>query len=145
MSERVTVHELIHSSHRLSGFGGACRFVHGSSWRGTITVSSARLPRGDHGGSLDADGLRAILRRFDHCLIVGEADPLVTEPPLDPAGIVVIAGRTSGAENVAASLLRSVVAYVNELFPRRGLRYRIEVTIAETDDDVFSMIQERTI
>jgi 6-pyruvoyl-tetrahydropterin synthase len=146
VSETITVHDSVHSGHRLLGYPGDCRFVHGSTWRGTISVSCERFPRDDRGVSLDVERLLAILRRLDHRVIVTRHDRTFTNPELfDPAGIVAIDGRAPSAENLAMLVWREVVAHIRGKFPQRGLRYRIGVIVAESDDDVFSMTKDAIV
>jgi 6-pyruvoyl-tetrahydropterin synthase len=115
MSETILVRDTIHSAHRIRGYRGDCRFVHGASWQGAIRISCDRFPRDEHGRALDPDRLLGILRRFDHRLI------------------------DATAENLAATLVRDAARYIRATFPDRAMRYTIGVRIAESDDDIFSM------
>jgi 6-pyruvoyl-tetrahydropterin synthase len=146
LSEAIAVRDTIHSAHRLPGYRGECRFVHGFSWHGAIRISCERFPRDDRGVSLDPDRLRAILRRFDHRLIVAAGDgALLHADLLEPDGIVVIAGRAPSAENLASAVFHDVVRCIGETFPDRAARYTIHVSVAESEDDIFSVTHEETI
>ena len=146
MSQTITVRDTIHSGHRLPGYCGDCRFIHGSSWQGIITISCERFPLDDCGRSLDPACLLGLLRRFDHRLIVAADDPVLTAPDLvEPEGIVVIEGRAPTAENLAATLVQDAARYITATFPDRAMRYTIAVSVAESDDDIFSMARATVI
>ena len=55
----------------------------------------------------------------------------------DPEGIVVLKGKGPSVENVALYVWEQAVAQIQRTFPDRGLEYRIEVTIQETENNVF--------
>lgn len=144
--DTITVRRTIHSAHRLPGFRGDCRFVHGASWRGTICVSCERGSPDDGLGRLAPSHLRRLLRRFDHRLIVAAGDgPLRVPGVFEPDGIVVIDGRSPSAENLAAALARDTVRCIRAHCPPRARRYTIQVTVAESEDDVFSMTIEAVV
>lgn len=146
MSQTITVRDTIHSGHRLPGHRGECRFVHGSSWQGIITITCERFPVDERGVSLDPDRLRGLLRRFDHRMIVASDDQVLLDPTrVDPESVVVIEGRAPTAENVAATLVQDAARYIEATFPDRAMPYTIAVSVAESDDDVFSMARATVI
>src|SRR5690348_4151339 len=72
--EKIIVHAKFHTGHRQIGYPGKCRFVHGHTWRGTLSVRAEEFPRDDIDMSLDFGDLKNIMRKFDHKMIVTEGD-----------------------------------------------------------------------
>jgi 6-pyruvoyltetrahydropterin/6-carboxytetrahydropterin synthase len=141
--EKITVHARFHTGHRQPGYPGKCRFVHGHTWRGTIVVSTEEFPRDEIDMSLDFGDLKDILRKFDHRMIVTEADQTFLDPSLfEPDGVVLIKGRGPSVENVAAHVADEVIAHIRAKFPDHGKRYAIEVTIIETENNLFSVSRD---
>jgi 6-pyruvoyltetrahydropterin/6-carboxytetrahydropterin synthase len=142
--EKIIVHAKFHTGHRQIGFPGKCRFVHGHTWRGSIMIRTDEFPRDEIDMSLDFGDLKNIMRKFDHRMIVTDNDTTFMDRTLfEPEGIVVIKGRGPSVENVAVHVLDEVVAHVRSKFPGRGKRYEIEVTIIETENNIFSV--DRTV
>ena len=136
--EQITVHARFHTGHRQIGYPGKCRFVHGHTWKGTIVVSTEMFPRDAIDMSLDFGDLKNIMRKFDHKMIVTDGDQTFMDPSIfEPEGVVVIKGRGPSVENVAIHVLDETVAHIKEKFPGRNVTYDIEVTITETENNIF--------
>jgi 6-pyruvoyltetrahydropterin/6-carboxytetrahydropterin synthase len=136
--EKIIVHAKFHTGHRQIGYPGKCRFVHGHTWRGTITIRTQEFPRDDIDMSLDFGDLKDIMRKFDHKMIVTDGDTTFTNPDIfEPDGVVVIKGRGPSVENVAIHVLEETIAHIHEKFPGRGVTYDIEVMITETENNIF--------
>jgi 6-pyruvoyltetrahydropterin/6-carboxytetrahydropterin synthase len=141
--EKITVHARFHTGHRQLGYPGKCRFVHGHTWRGTIVVATETFPRDDIDMSLDFGDLKDLMRGFDHKMIVTEGDAAFLDPALfEPEGVVLIKGRGPSVENVAIHILDGVVAHIQEKFPGHDKRYAIEVTIIETENNLFTVTRD---
>lgn len=142
--EKIIVHAKFHTGHRQIGFPGKCRFVHGHTWRGTIMIRTEAFPRDEIDMSLDFGDLKNIMRKFDHRMIVTDNDTTFMDRTLfEPEGVVVIKGRGPSVENVAVHVLDEVVAHIGSKFPDKGLSYEIEVTITETENNIF--VVDRTV
>jgi 6-pyruvoyltetrahydropterin/6-carboxytetrahydropterin synthase len=136
--EKIIVHAKFHTGHRQLGYPGECRFVHGHTWRGTVTISTDVFPRDELDMSLDFGHIKKVMRDLDHKMLVVEADTTFTNPELfEPEGVVVIPGRGPSVENVAHYVYDHVVALIGRQYPGRGLDYRVEVTIQETENNFF--------
>ena len=144
--EKIIVHAKFHTGHRQIGYPGKCRFVHGHTWRGTISVRADEFPRDDIDMSLDFGDLKNILRKFDHKMIVTDGDATFTDPSLfEPDGVVVIKGRGPSVENVAIHAFDEVLAHIQAKFPGQQKRYTVEVIITETENNIFSVRREVTV
>ena len=144
--EKIIVHAKFHTGHRQIGYPGKCRFVHGHTWRGSITISAEAFPRDEIDMSLDFGDLKNILRKFDHKMIVTAGDATFTDASLfEPEGVVVINGKGPSVENVAIHALDETVALIEKKFPNRGIAYEIEVTITETENNIFIVDRRITI
>ena len=68
--EKIIVHAKFHTGHRQLGYPGKCKYVHGHTWRGTVTISAEEFPRDDLDMSLDfgdiKDAFAPVLVRLDH-------------------------------------------------------------------------------
>ena len=138
--ERIVVHAKFHAGHRQIGYPGKCRFVHGHTWRGTIRVETEEFPRDDLDMALDFGDLKALLRQFDHKMIVGPGDEVFTDADVfDPEGVVVIPGKGPSVENVAAFVWQGVVGHIQDKYPARGIEYSITVEIQETENNFFAL------
>ena len=136
--EKIIVHAKFHTGHRQPGYPGVCRFVHGHTWRGTITIATEAFPRDELDMSLDFGHLKKIMRDLDHRMLVTEQDAAFTDQALfEPEGIVVLQGKGPSVENVASYVFDKVVETIRTKFPDRGLDYRIEVMIQETENNFF--------
>ena len=136
--EKIIVHAKFHTGHRQIGYPGKCRFVHGHTWHGSITIRAEAFPRDEIDMSLDFGDLKNIMRKFDHKMIVTPGDETFTDAALfEPEGVVVIKGKGPSVENVAIHVLDETVALIGKKFPKRGVAYDIEVTITETENNIF--------
>ena len=141
--EKIVVHAKFHTGHRQLGYPGECRFVHGHTWRGTVSIATEAFPRDDLDMTLDFGRLKQIMRDLDHMILVTEHDRTFLDPALfEPEGIVVLQGKGPSVENVAAHVWERVVGEIRSKFPGRGLTYTIEVIIQETENNLF--VVERT-
>ena len=138
--ETIRVLSDFHAAHRQLGYPGKCAFVHGHTWKGEFTVSTEAFPRDDLDMALDFGDLKRIMRHMDHKIIITEADAqFMDSEQFDPAGVVMIRGRGPSVENVAYYCFEKIVEHIREKFPDRGLSYRIQVTIEETDHNFFTV------
>ena len=144
--EKIIVHAKFHAGHRQLGYPGVCRFVHGHTWRGTVTIATETFPRDVLDMSLDFGAIKQVMRDLDHKMLVVASDTTLLDPALfDQDGIVVIEGRGPSVENVAHHVYRGVVALIRGHYPDRGLSYRIEVMIQETENNLFVVEQTATV
>jgi 6-pyruvoyltetrahydropterin/6-carboxytetrahydropterin synthase len=144
--EKIIVHAKFHTGHRQIGYPGKCRFVHGHTWRGTIVVATDEFPRDDLDMALDFGDLKRIMRNFDHKMIVTSHDTTFLDPALfEPEGVVVIKGKGPSVENVALHVFDEVVSHIRTKFPDRGKTYAVEVTITETENNIFVVGKNATI
>ncbi len=136
--EKIIVHAKFHTGHRQIGYPGKCRWVHGHTWRGTVVVATDEFPRDELDMALDFGDLKRIMREFDHKMIVTAQDSTFLDPALfEPEGVVVIKGKGPSVENVALHVFDEVVSHIRTKFPDRGKTYTIEVTITETENNIF--------
>lgn len=144
--EKIVVKSHFHTGHRQIGYPGHCRYVHGHTWRGKITVSCEEFPRDDLDMSLDFGDLKRIMRFLDHKMMVTENDEEFAKSNLfEPEGVVVLKGRGPSVENVSHYIFDGVVAHITEKFPGKKVTYTIEVEIQETDNNFFSVSRDVTI
>lgn len=138
--EKIIVHAKFHTGHRQIGYPGKCRWVHGHTWRGTVVVATDEFPRDELDMALDFGDLKRIMRAFDHKMIVTAQDSTFLDPALfEPEGVVVIKGRGPSVENVALHVFDEVVSHIRTKFPDRGKTYTIQVTITETENNIFEV------
>lgn len=136
--EKVIVHAKFHTGHRQLGYPGECRFVHGHTWRGTVAITTEEFPRDELDMSLDFGHIKDVMRDLDHKMLVVPSDVTFMDPALfEREGLVVIPGRGPSVENVARYVFDKVVELIRAQYPDRGLDYRIEVTIQETENNFF--------
>ena len=144
--ERITVHATFHAGHRQLRYPGKCKFVHGHTWRATITVTTDEFPRDELDMSIDFGDLKDILRFLDHKMLVTEHDATFLDPDLfEPEGVVRLKGKGPSVENVAAYAFDKVVDLIRGKFPGRGTSYAISVTIIETENNLFTVEKTVTI
>ena len=144
--ETIIVHAKFHTGHRQLGYPGECRFVHGHTWRGTVRIVTEAFPRDALDMSLDFGHIKQVMRDLDHKMLVVESDTTLMNPALfEPEGIVVLKGKGPSVENVAHHVFDRVVALIRGQYPDRGIPYRIEVTIHETENNVFVVEQTATV
>ncbi len=144
--ERITVKAHFHTAHRQLEFPGHCRYVHGHTWRGRITIDCEAFPRDHLDVSLDFGDLKKIMRRLDHRIIITSNDPEFNNPELfDPEGVVLLEGKGPSVENVAWYVWKEVVKHIQEKFPDHGIDYQIEVEIQETDNNFFTVMKSAKV
>ena len=144
--EKIQVTAKFHAGHRQLGYPGKCRFVHGHTWHGTVVVAAKELPRNALDMSIDFGDIKNVMRFLDHKMLISEQDTTFREAGLfEPEGIVVLKGKGPSVENVARYVFDGVVALIERQYPGRGIRYTIEVTIQETENNTFIVEQPVTI
>jgi len=144
--EKIIVHAKFHTGHRQLGYPGVCRFVHGHTWRGTIGIATELFPRDALDMSLDFGDLKQVMKELDHKMLVAASDATLTDPALfEPEGVVVMAGKGPSVENVAHYVFDRVVEVITAKYPGRGVTYRIDVTIQETENNLFIVEKPATI
>ena len=144
--EKIIVHATFHAGHRQIGSPGKCRFVHGHTWRGTVAISTEEFPRDAHDMSIDFGEIKQVMRALDHKMLVVASDATLLDPTLfEPEGLVVLEGKGPSVENVARHVFDGVVDLIRARYPGRGLVYRIEVTIQETDNNLFVVEKTATV
>jgi 6-pyruvoyl-tetrahydropterin synthase len=136
--EKIIVHAKFHTGHRQLGYPGECRFVHGHTWRGTVIVTTEAFPRDHLDMSLDFGHIKDVMRDLDHKMLVVESDTTFMDPALfEREGIVVLKGKGPSVENVAHYVFDGVAGLIARQYPGRGLDYRVEVSIQETENNFF--------
>jgi 6-pyruvoyl-tetrahydropterin synthase len=144
--EKIIVHAKFHTGHRQLGYPGECRFVHGHTWRGTVAIATDEFPRDALDMSLDFGQVKQVMRDLDHKLLVVESDTTLMDAALfERDGIVVLKGKGPSVENVAHHVFDRVVELIRARYPGRGLAYRIDVTIQETDNNLFVVEKTATV
>ena len=142
--EKIIVHAKFHTGHRQLGYPGKCKFVHGHTWRGTVTVTAEAFPRDSLDMSLDFGDIKNVMRQFDHKMLVTEQDATFLDPALfEPEGVVLLQGKGPSVENVTEYVFDHVVDLIKAKYPGRGVRYTVEVLIQETENNIF--IIEKTV
>jgi 6-pyruvoyltetrahydropterin/6-carboxytetrahydropterin synthase len=138
--EKIIVHARFHTGHRQLGYPGKCKWVHGHTWRGTVTITAEEFPRDDLDMSLDFGDIKNVMRFLDHKMLVTEGDDTLLDPALfDQEGVVRLEGKGPSVENVAYYVYDGVVALIHEKYPGQGVRYTIEVLIQETENNLFGV------
>lgn len=145
--ETLTGKAEFHAGHRQLGYEGKCAWVHGHTWRGSCTVSTERFGRDDTlDMSMDFGALKDIFKALDHKMLVSDTDPLFTNPELfDPEGVVVIPGGNPNVENVAEYCLNQTIDALAKRFGERGQTYTVDLTIQETDNNIFTIHRSVTL
>lgn len=144
--EKIIVHAKFHTAHRQLGYPGKCRFVHGHTWRGTITISTDEFPRDELDMSIDFGDLKKILRDFDHkMLVVADDKEFMDESLFEPEGVVRLPGKGPSVENVAVYAWEEVVKLIGTKFPGHNKTYHIEVQIQETENNFFVVAKDSVI
>lgn len=142
--EKVIVTAKFHTGHRQLGYPGKCKWVHGHTWQGKIAIAAEEFPRDDLDMSLDFGDIKAVLRFMDHKMLVTEGDRTFLDSGLfEPEGVVMLKGKGPSVENVAYYVFDGVVDLIKKQYPGRGVRYTIEVTIQETENNIFMI--EKTV
>jgi 6-pyruvoyltetrahydropterin/6-carboxytetrahydropterin synthase len=144
--ERIIVTAKFHTGHRQLGYPGKCKFVHGHTWQGKVAVSAEEFPRDDLDMSLDFGDIKAVMRFMDHKMLVTEQDQtFLDEGRFEPEGVVMLKGKGPSVENVAYYVFDGVVDLIKKQYPGRGVRYAIEVTIQETENNFFVVDKSVTV
>lgn len=144
--EKIIVHSHFHTGHRQLGYPGKCKWVHGHTWRGTVTVSCETFPRDELDMALDFGDLKAVMRFLDHKMLVTPQDATFLDAELfEPEGVVVLEGKGPSVENVALYVWNNVVKHIGEKFPGRGVQYTVEVSIQETENNIFVVSKDVTV
>ena len=145
--EILTAKGHFHAAHRQLDYEGQCAHVHGHTWRGSFVVRAERFPRlKGLDMSVDFGALKEIFRSLDHRMLVSARDRTFLDSGLfDPQGVVLVPGDNPSVENVALYCMDRAVEALGKLFPDRGIAYDLEVTIQETDNNLFSVQRSVTI
>ena len=145
--ETLTAKGHFHAAHRQLDYDGKCAHVHGHTWRGFFVVRAERFPRLEGiDMSIDFAALKEIFRSLDHRMLVSSRDEAFLDGRLfEPDGIVLIPGANPSVENVARYCMERAVEALAKLFPDRGIDYDLEVTIQETDNNLFALRRSVTI
>jgi 6-pyruvoyltetrahydropterin/6-carboxytetrahydropterin synthase len=144
--ERIIVTSKFHTGHRQLGYPGKCKFVHGHTWQGKVVVSAEEFPRDDLDMSLDFGDIKAVMRFMDHKMLVTEQDTtFLTSELFEPEGVVLLKGKGPSVENVAYYVYDGVIALIRKQYPGKNVRYTIEVTIQETENNIFVIERAVTV
>ena len=144
--DKIIVTAKFHTGHRQLGYPGKCKFVHGHTWQGKVMVTAEEFPRDDLDMSLEFSDIKAVMRFMDHKMLVTEQDAAFLDKNLfEPEGVVVLKGKGPSVENVAAYVFEGVVGVIQKQYPGRGIRYTIEVTIQETENNIFIIEKPVTV
>jgi 6-pyruvoyltetrahydropterin/6-carboxytetrahydropterin synthase len=142
--ERIIVTAKFHTGHRQLGYPGKCKFVHGHTWQGKVTIAAEEFPRDDIDMSLEFGDIKNVMRFMDHKMLVTESDTTFLKSEFfEPEGVVILKGKGPSVENVAYYVHDGVVDVIRKQYPGRNVRYTIEVTIQETENNIFQV--EKTI
>lgn len=142
--ERIVVHAKFHTAHRQLGFPGHCKYVHGHTWRGRITITAHDdFARDELDMSIDFADLKNLMRQFDHKIIVTRDDATFLDPTLfEPEGMIVLEGRSPSVENVATMVWQQAAERLAAKYPGLNKRYTIDVLIEETDNNHFGVCRD---
>jgi 6-pyruvoyl-tetrahydropterin synthase len=111
-----------------------------------VIISTDAFPRDELDMSLDFGHIKDVMRDLDHKMLVVESDTTFMNPALfEPEGVVVLKGKGPSVENVAHYVFDRVAALIAAQYPGRGLAYRIEVTIQETENNFFVVEKSVTV
>ena len=144
--EKVIVTAKFHTGHRQLGYPGKCKFVHGHTWQGKVVIAAEELPRDELDMSLEFGAIKDVMRFMDHKMLVTEQDATFRNADLfEPEGVVVLKGKGPSVENVAHYVFDGVVNVIRAQYPNRNIRYAIEVSIQETENNLFILDKFVTI
>ncbi len=144
--EKIIVTAKFHAGHRQLGYPGKCKFVHGHTWQGKVVVSAEEFPRDALDMSIDFGDIKNVMRSLDHKMLVTEQDaPFLDAGLFEPEGVVVLKGKGPSVENVASYVVDGVVGLLQKQYPGKGVRYTVEVTIQETENNTFVIEKAVTI
>ena len=144
--EKLIVTAKFHTGHRQLGYPGKCKYVHGHTWQGKVTITAEEFPRDHLDMSLEFGAIKNVMRFMDHKMLVTEDDKTFLDSKLfEPEGVVLLKGKGPSVENVAAYVFDGVVDVIRKQYPDRGLRYTIEVLIQETENNIFIIEKPVTV
>lgn len=144
--EKIIVTAKFHTGHRQLGYPGKCKFVHGHTWQGKVTISAEEFPRDELDMSLEFGEIKNVMRFMDHKMLVVEQDATFMNSELfEPEGVVILKGKGPSVENVAHYVYDGVVDVIRKQYAGRGVRYTVEVTIQETENNIFIVEKMVTI
>jgi 6-pyruvoyltetrahydropterin/6-carboxytetrahydropterin synthase len=144
--EKIIVTAKFHTGHRQLGYPGKCKFVHGHTWHGKVTITADQFPRDDIDMSLEFGAIKNVMRFMDHKMLVVEADKtFLNSQFFEPEGVVILKGKGPSVENVALYVFEGVVDVIKKQYPGKNVRYTIEVMIQETENNVFIVEKSVTI
>jgi hypothetical protein len=79
-------------------------------------------------------------------MLVVESDKTFMNPEFfEPDGVGVLKGKGPSVENVAYYVFDGVVDVIRKQYPGRNIRYSIEVTIQETENNSFVVEKSVTV
>ncbi len=145
--ETLSAHARFHAAHRQLDYEGKCAWVHGHTWHGTTVVRAKHFPRDRTlDMSLDFGALKDIYKFLDHKMLISERDDaFLTSGIFEPEGIVVMPGRNPSVENVALYAMEQTVDLLAKHFGEQNIEYHIEVTIQETENNIWRIDRTVTI
>ena len=144
--EKIIVTAKFHTGHRQLGYPGKCKFVHGHTWQGKVVVAADELPRNELDMSIDFGDIKNVMRFLDHKMLITEQDTTFLDAGLfEPEGVVMLKGKGPSVENVAHYVFDGVVELIRKQYPGKGIRYTVEVTIQETENNTFIVEKAVTI
>jgi 6-pyruvoyltetrahydropterin/6-carboxytetrahydropterin synthase len=144
--EKIIVTAKFHTGHRQLGYPGKCKFVHGHTWQGKVVVSAEEFPRDELDMSIDFGHIKDVMRFMDHKMLITEGDATFQDAALfEPEGVVMLKGKGPSVENVAHYVFDGVVALIRKQYPGQRVRYTVEVTIQETENNIFVVEKAVTI
>ena len=144
--EKLIVTAKFHTGHRQLGYPGKCKYVHGHTWQGKVTITAEEFPRDHLDMSLEFGAIKNVMRFMDHKMLVTEDDKTFLDSKLfETEGVVLLKGKGPSVENVAAYVFDGVVDVIRKQYPDRGLRYTIEVLIQETENNIFIIEKPVTV
>jgi 6-pyruvoyltetrahydropterin/6-carboxytetrahydropterin synthase len=142
--EKLIVTAKFHTGHRQLGYPGKCKYVHGHTWQGRVMIAAEAFPRDHLDMSIEFSDIKNVMRFMDHKMLVTEQDKTFLDSKLfEPEGVVMLKGKGPSVENVAAYVFDGVHDVIKKQYPGRGVRYTIEVTIQETENNIF--VIEKTV
>jgi 6-pyruvoyl-tetrahydropterin synthase len=109
-------------------------------------VAAEEFPRDHIDMSLEFGEIKNVMRFMDHKMLVTEQDRTFLDQGLfEPEGVVMLKGKGPSVENVAAYVFDGVLDVIRRQYPGRGVRYTIEVTIQETENNIFIIEKAVTV
>ena len=144
--EKIIVTAKFHTGHRQLGYPGKCKFVHGHTWHGKVVITAEEFPRDNLDMSLDFGDIKNVIRFMDHKMLITDEDKTFLDQGLfEPEGVVMLKGKGPSVENVAQYVFDGVVDLIRRQYPGKGIRYTIEVTIQETENNIFIIEKPVTV